>query len=82
MKTDHQGPGYFEAVPIPPDGHVPGEFIAYRQLDPVRAAALHEAVACAGNYWQPGVMDPFAYRDEILRTAERFEAWLAGPEVE
>jgi hypothetical protein len=48
-----------------------------RIVDPVRAAALHEAVqfACA---WPTDPPDA----DGVLQIAERFEAWLAGPEAE
>jgi hypothetical protein len=75
MKTDHQGPGYFKAIPVPPDGHVPGRFVAYRQLDEVRPAALHEAIGYASS--SARVASP----DDILQWAELFEAWLAGPEA-
>jgi hypothetical protein len=79
MKTDHQGPGYFEAVPVPPDGHIPGRFVAYRTLDPVRAAALHEAIRAFPNAHFASELDP-ERAGQILATAKMFEAWLAGPE--
>jgi hypothetical protein len=48
-----------------------------RFLDPVRAAALHEAVRAVS--WD---MDDAERHAAIIATAERFLAWLAGPEAE
>jgi hypothetical protein len=53
-----------------------GQF--YPIVNPVRAAALHEAVRAAGNYWQPGATDPDGYYAWVLATAERFEQYLLG----
>jgi hypothetical protein len=51
-------------------------FTSYRTLDPVRAAALHEAVR-AVDPDDDTTYDPL---EKILDAAERFAAWLAGPE--
>jgi hypothetical protein len=51
----------------------------HRTLDPVRAAALHEAVQLVSSY---GDMDGARFEDQAIKIAERFEAWLAGPETE
>ena len=46
-----------------------------RILDPVRAAALHEAV----QVWHNGAIETDGNQlDLILKTAKQFEAYLAG----
>jgi hypothetical protein len=51
-----------------------------RWIDPVRAAALHEAVDAYGTIEEDVSLDAAA--TQIIYIAERFEAWLAGPEAE
>jgi hypothetical protein len=49
-----------------------------RTLDPIKAAALHEAVRHLGYH-------DYAQGEEgqqqVIACAERFEVWLAGPET-
>jgi hypothetical protein len=54
----------------------------HRTLDEVRAAALHEAVAIvsAPEYLPTPPLDDRMGLSHVLEIAERFEAWLAGPE--
>jgi len=49
----------------------------HRTLDPIRAAALHEAVQLVSAY---GDMDGARFEDQTIKIAERFEKWLAGPD--
>jgi hypothetical protein len=53
-----------------------------RPVDPVRAAALHEAVAIvsAPEYLPTPPLDDRMGLSHVLEIAERFEAWLAGPD--
>jgi hypothetical protein len=71
----YRGPGSFEAVPVPPDGYVPGRFVTHRTLDPVRAAALTAAVH--HSRWLDVDANP-DHVGAVLAVAERFEAYLAG----
>jgi hypothetical protein len=48
-----------------------------RLLDPVRAAALHEAVRHLGYHDHAKGEEG---QQQVIECAERFEAWLAGPE--
>ena len=60
---------------IPPWDPQPETVQFGRIVDPVRAAALHEAV----QVWHSGaVSDDGNQLDLILKTAARFEAYLAG----
>jgi hypothetical protein len=60
--------------PIPDPG-----WQTHRTLDEVRAAALHEAVQFTISQLAPAEQDPVGV---VLAVAERFLAWLAGPEAE
>lgn len=64
---------YFDAVPVPPDGYVPGELIAAPFLDPIRKTALECAVQ-----WTRGVNIP---GEDVLDVARRFERYLTGEEA-
>jgi hypothetical protein len=63
--------GYTVSVPASP-------WTTRRTLDPVRAAALHEAVDAYGTIEEDVSLDAAA--TQIIYIAERFEAWLAGPD--
>jgi len=69
--------GAFEAVSVPahPGDHqyVPGEFITYPELNPIRAAALAAAVEFK-RYAVSRSMDP---RD-VVELAKEFEKYLTG----
>lgn len=49
-----------------------------RTLDPVRAAALHEAVQHEAHRMRPPPDDEAIGR--VIAAAKMFEAWLQGPE--
>jgi len=76
MKADHRGPGSFEAVPVPPDGYVPGRLVSYRTLDSIRAAALTAAVEFK-RYSATADMDV----NKVLAVAKEFEQYLTGEEA-
>lgn len=67
---------------IPPWDPQPSEGHWGRILDPVRAAALHEAVVAYRERFRD---EPTSYRlvmaDQIVEIAERFERYLAGEEA-
>jgi hypothetical protein len=75
--------GSFEAVPVPPDGYVPGEFVAYRQPDAVRAAALANAVnLVVAVHSHGGTISGSELADYTIDLAERFTAYLIGEEAD
>jgi hypothetical protein len=73
MKPEHMG------ASVARNNQYQAQWTSGRWLDPVRAAALHEAVNAMG--YMPGWKDDEQEQaDKFLRLAERFEAWLAGPD--
>jgi hypothetical protein len=77
--------GRFEAVPVPtrsdPDAVVPGRFINWRTLDPVRAAALANAVDLTAGIGSVGPVHSEDLSAYILDLARTFEAYLTGEEA-
>lgn len=76
-REGHTGSGDGTAMrpspPIPSGYTVTNPWTTYRTLDPVKAAALHEANQLC--YSDTPV-------DDVLAVAERFERWLAGTDEE
>lgn len=51
------------------------EQILGRTVDPIRAAALHEAVQHIAHYGKP---DGAWLEEQVITVANRFERWLVG----
>ena len=83
MRSKPQG-GHFEAVAVPEklgdEQYVPGEFIHYRHLDPVRAAALTAAVQVVAPNSRS--MTPLEWQEATIDLADMFEAWLDPKEAD
>lgn len=70
-------------TPTDPKAVVPGRFIAYRQPDAVRAAALANAVELLKE-WQGTFIEDTpitSWTNRVLETARLFEDYLTGEEA-
>ena len=60
---------------------VPVGWQTRRTLDPIRAAALHEAVQFVAAKNKPGTLHVDEYLGQLLASADMFEAWLQGAQA-
>jgi hypothetical protein len=70
----YDGPGSFEAVPVPPDGYVPGRFVPAQAIPEAKAFALEQAVNLCRQ-------DRDSTAKEVIEVAEVFEEYLTGKEA-